>query len=309
MHENIIITQVEPDLVIIQPAFLHDACFPLLRPSRRINMSDRILYAGIQYAARIVPEGIRHIRMFRHVPAEDEANLAVGLLLPHIHNASPEGVEDEALCRVLALNDTIRVFPRRDADPSNLRVGQQRLAHTLARIVDGDGIGLILRYAVFSSCAKREDVPVKQIDFNPAILRVLKNPLPMCDLLFDGDPFDEFQRARFVQIQILQLVLIVRLHIDADAIDIVQRHLRILLQLDHGRIRVRTPQAQHVVPIARQIIEIGFPEFKIPNRFDILLRRISRIVIRRGACIQRNIEFNTALRHKRRALLILNRKT
>jgi len=63
--------------------------------------------------------------------------------------------------------------PRCDANPRNLRVGQQRLAHTFSRIVDSDGVGLILRHAVFPGRAKGEDVPVKQIDFYPAILRVL----------------------------------------------------------------------------------------------------------------------------------------
>lgn len=84
---------------------------------------------------------------------------------------------------MLAFNYIVRIFASRDANSRNLWVGQQCLAHALSHIIDSDGVGLILRYAVFSSRAKSENVPVKQINFNPAILRVLEHPLPMRDFL------------------------------------------------------------------------------------------------------------------------------
>ena len=69
------------------------------------------------------------------------------------------------------------------------------------------------------------------------------------------------------------------------------------------------PQAQHVVAIAREVIEVGFPKFKVPDRFDIVLRRIARVVVGWGACIQGDIKFNPALFHEGGAFPILNRET
>ena len=272
-------------------------------------MRDRIFHTGFQYATRIIFKGICDVGMVCYVSAKNKANFAVGLLLQHIHNASTVGVEDKVFYRMFAFNDIIRVFASRDANPRNLRVGQQCLAHTLSHIIDSDGIGLILRYAVFSGCAKSEDIPVKQINFNPAIFRVLEHPLPMRDFLFDSDLFDQLQGARFVKIHILPLVFIVRINIDADAIDIVQRDFGIVLYLDNGWKGMGRPQAQHVVAIAREVVEVGFPEFKVPDRFNIVLCRISRVVVGRGARIQGDIKFNPAFFHEGGAVLILNRKT
>ena len=285
MHENIIISQVEPGFVIIQPAIIYDASFPFLRPSHGIYMSDRILHTGFQCTTRIIFKGICNVVMVCYVSAKNKANFSIGLLFQHIHNASAVCVEDKVFDRMHVFDYIVRVFASRDANPRNLRVGQQRLAHALSHIIDSDGVGLILRYAVFSSCAKSEDVPVKQINFNPAILRVLEHPLPMRDFLFNGDLFHQLQGARFVKIHILPLVFILRINIDADAIDIVQRDFGIVLQLDNGRIWMGRPQAQHIVAIARQVIEIGFPETKVPDCFNIVLCRISRVVVGWGARI------------------------
>ena len=309
MHEDVVIAQVEPDFEIIQPSIIYDTSFPLLRPSHRIDMRDRIFYTGFQGATRIIFKGICNVVMVCYVSAKNKADLAVGLLLLRIHNALTVGIEDKVFDRMRAFNDIVRVFASRDANPRNLRVGQQCLAHALSHIINGDGVGLILRYAVFSGRAKSEDVPVKQINFNPAILRVLEYPLPMRDFFFDGDLFHQLQGARLVKIHILPLVFIVRINIHADAINIVQRHFGIVLQLNDGRIWMGCPQAQHIVAIAREVVEIGLPEFKVPDRFNIVLCRIARVVVGRGARIQWNIKFDPALFHKGGAFLILNRQT
>ena len=69
------------------------------------------------------------------------------------------------------------------------------------------------------------------------------------------------------------------------------------------------PQAQHIVAIAREVIEIGFPEFKVPDRFNIVLRRIARVRRRMGVRASRGI-LNLIPRFftKGGAVLILNGK-
>ncbi len=122
MHEDVIVAKIEPDTVVVQPAFFHDAGFPLLRPSRRIEMSHRVLGAGVQIAARVILEGPCDLFVFCHVSAENKPNLAIRLLLLHVHDASAEGLEDKAFDRAFTFRIPIRVLPGADANPGNLWV-------------------------------------------------------------------------------------------------------------------------------------------------------------------------------------------
>ena len=227
--------------------------------------------------------------------AVDQAELASWLYTQGIPNAFAVGPPEPALLGEFPL-EIAHVLSGRDADAGEQRIGEDQLADAGAEVVDGLQVGLVGGDAVLPLGAEGEDVPGEQVHANAPVRGVLHDLAPEPDLVLDrhrpnGLEVGESLRAHHV----IAAVRIGFVQADRGALDVGERHVGILGHFHHRREGVEAPQREHVVAVARHLVEELAPEVERPHLGDVGLRRVGVVRVARRAGVERGVELDAAL--------------
>ena len=145
-------------------------------------------------------------------------------------------------------------------------------------------------------CAKREDVPRKNVQPDSTVGGLLHDPTPEVDLLVDRHPTDDLMVCEHRgphHVGARHAERIVELHPRPP--DITQRNIRKLRDTHHRGKGVEAPERDHVVAVTRHRIEKVGPEAAIPHLGDVGLGGIRTVRVARRPQIERNVELDAAL--------------
>jgi hypothetical protein len=277
------------------------------RRGHGIHVRDGVFETQLKRAREFGKRGL-YVAQRCHVKPVDEPEFSVGGVFQAVADALAVGLPQPLLLGHFLEAGGRHALAGSDAEAREERIGLDRFADRGAEIRDRVGRRFFVGETVFAGGSEHEDVPGEEIDVHAPILRELHHVAPEADFFVDGDFFDDLVlRQHRGRHEIVAVAVEVCVEPGGGAPDIVECDLGELRDFHDARKGIQRPQRDHVVTVAGHIAEELPPKIQAPHFREVGLRGVAGIGVAGRAEIERDIEFDAALRDVRGVGGILER--